>query len=137
MKIDAYIYMRTHFLESDNYLFTDEYLRTITDPDIKREYEKLINAISRARSAAEDNGGHFVEDLTGIINEYSFEKNRSIINCAEVWAGREHILAGGKFDELFLTTRHFNSPEVHLGALFTPCENCQHTFIDIRSQLER
>lgn len=77
-----------------------------------------------------------VADLTGIVGERSFEKGRSIINCAEVWGAREHILAGGKFDELFLATRHFSS-DSKFGTLFAPCQNCQHTFKDILSQLER
>lgn len=72
-----------------------------------------------------------------IRREYSFEKERSIINCAEVWAAREHILAGGKFDELFITTRHFNQQNSDFGSLFCPCKNCQHTFINIISQLDR
>lgn len=71
-----------------------------------------------------------------IRREYSFKKGRSIINCAEVWGAREHILAGGKFDELFIATRHFK-PGSEFGTLYAPCQNCQHTFKDILSQLER
>lgn len=123
------------FTSEYNKLLTNDYLATITDPNIKREYEKLVNAISKARSAAV-NGGHPVGKLTGIVGEYSFIDERSIINCAEVWAAREHILAGGKFEELFFSTRRFSSGG-DLGALFPPCENCQHTFIDILSQLEK
>lgn len=125
------------FTKVYNDLLTDEYLKTITDPDIQHEYKKLVDAISQARLDAIELKKYSVADLTGIVGERSFEKERSIINCAEVWAAREHILAGGKFDELFITTRHFNQQNSDFGSLFCPCKNCQHTFINIISQLDR
>lgn len=124
------------FTKVYNDLLTDEYLKTITDPDIQHEYKKLVDAISQARLDAIEYNKISVADLTGIVGEYSFEKEHSIINCAEVWAAREHILAGGKFDELFLATRHFKSKDSKFGTLFAPCKNCQHTFVDIIFQLD-
>ena len=124
------------FTKVYNDLLTDEYLKTITDPDIQHEYKKLVDAISQARLDAIEYNKISVADLTGIVGEYSIEKEHSIINCAEVWAAREHILAGGKFDELFLATRHFKSKDSKFGTLFAPCKNCQHTFVDIIFQLD-
>lgn len=86
------------FTKVYNDLLTDEYLKTITDPDIQHEYKKLVDAISKARLEAKEAEIYRVTDLTGIIDEFSFEDGRSIINCTEVWGAREHILAGGKFD---------------------------------------
>lgn len=124
------------FTKVYNDLLTDEYLKTITDPDIQLEYKKLVDAISQTRLDAIELKKYSVADLTGIVGERSFEEGRSIINCAEVWAAREHILAGGKFDELFITTRHFNQQNSGFGSLFCPCKNCQHTFNNIISQLD-
>lgn len=124
------------FTKVYNDLLTDEYLKTITDPDIYREYKKLVDEIASVRADAAKAKIYPIERLTGIVNEYSFEPNRSIINCAEVWAAREHILAGGKFDELFLATRHFKPQNSDFGTLFPPCKNCQHTFKDIIFQLD-
>lgn len=124
------------FTKVYNDLLTDKYLKTITGPDIQHEYKKLVDAISQARLDAIKAEKYLVSELTGIASERSFEKGRSIINCAEVWAAREHILAGGKFDELFIATRHFK-PGSEFDTLYAPCQNCQHTFKDILSQLER
>ena len=124
------------FTKVYNDLLTDDYLKTIADPDIKHEYKKLVDAISKARSEAKEARICRVDDLTGIFEEHSFVNGRSIINCAEVWGAREHILAGGKFDELFIATRRFESGS-EFGKLFPPCQNCAHTFKDIFSQLGR
>ncbi len=64
-----------------------------------------------------------VKYVYGTIREWSFTSNHSVSNCAEVWAAREAILQGSKFEDLcFLAMKNEN------GLFMEPCDNCIHTF---------
>lgn len=108
-----------------NSLLTNDYIEHyITDPNIATEYGKLVNAVSTARDYFMDNGS--LCKSTGIVNDFTLMKNRSVINCAEIWSAREMILQGYNFDDITLFTRHADT-----GTLFKPCKNCRQTFISI------
>ena len=125
------------FTKVYNDLLTDEYLKTITDPKIKREYEKLVNAVSDARSTIANNPNACkVTDFTGIDKDYSLFKDHSIINCAEIWSAREVIMQGGKFEDIMFSTRNYINSSKAVGSLKPPCANCQFVFAKILSNLE-
>lgn len=125
------------FTKVYNDLLTDKYLKTITDPKIKCEYEKLVKAVSDARSTIANNpNARSVTHYTGIDNEYSLFENRSIINCAEIWSAREVILQGGKFEDIMFSTRSYLNSSQAVGSLKPPCANCQNVFAKILSNLE-
>lgn len=51
--------------------------------------------------------------------------DRSVSNCAEIWAAREAILAGAKFEDLvFISVKRVDGSDMPM------CKNCQHTFIE-------
>lgn len=118
-----------------NSLFSKEYLSHCElDDNIVNEYEKLIDAIENARNHFKTHGFR-ATDVTGIPNDYSAFTDRSVINCAEIWAAREAILNGCKFDDLVIPTFHLKSSEKFaLGDTFTCCKNCQQTFEKILTQ---
>ena len=125
------------FTKVYNDLLTDKYLKTITDPKIKCEYEKLVKAVSDARSTIANNpNARSVTHYTGIDNEYSLFENRSIINCAEIGSAREVILQGGKFEDIMFSTRSYLNSSQAVGSLKPPCANCQNVFAKILSNLE-
>ena len=123
---------RMAYMTFYNNLLTDEYVTThIKDADIAAEYRKLIEAIQDARNHFKNTGGTNCSSFTGIIDDYSFFNNRSVINCSEIWAARAEILSGGKFEDISLSTYHLKSDidgRFLAGSVFEPCENCQKTF---------
>ncbi len=125
------------FTKVYNDLLTDNYLKTITDPDIKREYEKLVKAVSDARlTIAGDPNAHLVTKYTGINNEYSLFENHSIINCAEIWSAREVIMQGGKFEDIMFSTRNYLKSSQAVGSLKPSCVNCRNVFAKMLANLE-
>lgn len=105
------------------------------DEEIKKEYEKLVNAVEESRQYFEKHGAS-ATSITGIESDFSNYPDRSIINCAEVWAVREAILNGCKFDDLIIPTFHLKSGEGFvMGDVFTACKNCQKTFEKILSKM--
>ncbi|MCM1508443.1 MAG: hypothetical protein NC177_15135 [Ruminococcus flavefaciens] len=67
------------------------------------------------------------------INECTLADNRTVSNCGEIWASREAILNGVKFEDLDLSTYcNIKSTKYGgLGGFMEKCENCQVTFKDI------
>lgn len=119
-----------------NSLLTKEFLEKCSyDEEIKKEYEKLVNAVEESRQYFEKHGAS-ATSITGIESDFSNYPDRSIINCAEVWAVREAILNGCKFDDLIIPTFHLKSGEGFvMGDVFTACKNCQKTFEKILSKM--
>ena len=128
-----------YYTQKYNYLLSQDYIKDTKmlsiEPDKAVEYQKLINAISSARLKACDEG-FLVDNVTGNLGEYSLVDGRSIINCSEIWAAREMISLGYKFDELIFSTRYHIKGENAVGALFKPCPNCCETFKEIIKNLE-
>ncbi len=60
--------------------------------------------------------------------------NRTEINCVEMCTARKSIMNGSMFKNISLSTYYLkDDPENHFvaGDVFSPCENCQQTFIEI------
>lgn len=113
------------FTKFYNDLLTEKYATEyISNPKVAKEYAELINAITNSRKP----WGTKVptQNWTGLADDYSFFGNHSVINCAEIWAAREMILRGCKFEDLLIPTKHFSS-----GSTFDPCKNCKETFKSI------
>lgn len=106
---------------------------------IRDEYEKFVSAIEDARISARDypdvpEAIKYLE--SGIDDDFTFHEGRSIINCAEIWATREMILHGVKFEDIKLSTRLRNSNAQLNGSIFPPCGNCKNVFWRIRSNVD-
>ena len=106
---------------------------------VRDEYEKLVIAIENARKEAMTDSSLAVLDRlyarSGIGDDYTFCKNRSVINCAEIWSVREMILHGAKYEDIKFGTRYF-VPGDNFGSLFYPCENCEHVFKSIKNNVD-
>ncbi|MCI6582106.1 MAG: hypothetical protein MSH15_09065 [Oscillospiraceae bacterium] len=98
----------------------------VTD-SVKHELNQLADAIEFTKNEAQKVGKYYRYDT---INEGSFVGNRSVTNCAEIWAAREAILDGAKFIDLT-----FQSVKSIDGSDMPMCKNCQHTFIEYMKQL--
>ena len=89
---------------------------------IKNELSKLNDAIEFTKGEALKQNKYY---KYGSIKEASFLTNRSVSNCAEIWAAREAILDGAKFEDLtFLSVKSADGSDILM------CKNCQHTFIE-------
>ena len=110
------------FTKFYNSLLTQDYInKYITDPKIRDEYQKLVDAVNTSRKNGE--GKISVTNLSGIDDDFSFYNNRSVINCAEIWAAREMILRGYEFQDLLIPAKHLSD-----GSKYNPCKNCKATF---------
>jgi peptidoglycan hydrolase-like protein with peptidoglycan-binding domain len=90
--------------------------------EIKAEMGKLRQAIANTKSEAASAGSYFENNPL----EPSFESQWLVENCAEIWAVRDAILKGGKFDSIVLRSVNIDS-----GTVKPFCENCLRTFKDI------
>ena len=84
---------------------------------------KLRNAIQNTKDQAKNLGKTADEAICNNGIEYTFQKDWFVENCAEVWAARNAILNGAKFDNLII-----KSVKREGLVLFPLCENCKHTF---------
>lgn len=95
--------------------------------DVKKELDKLYNHIKTIEKLAEK------ENKSG-SNEYKWNNKtyftfhggdggRTVSNCAEIWAARNAILQGAKFDNLIFRSQMYRN-----NKFANPCQNCRRTF---------
>ncbi len=118
------------FKESNNYImryrellsdeFIDEYFEKNPDVaekldknSVKHEMEKLRERIDITK----DSG------IYEYYNEGTYCKERSVDNCAEIWAVWDAILQGGKLENIALKAWNVKN-----NFYMKPCDNCCHTF---------
>ncbi len=95
----------------------DKLPKGINKENIKQEMKKLCDAIETTKSEAKK------LNRRNKFGEYSLESRWNVENCAEIWAARNAILKGAKFDNLIFKSVFIQSNQVH-----TLCENCKVTF---------
>lgn len=88
--------------------------------EIKTEMGKLRSVIQNTKDMAGDFG------FKGLGGEASFEEGWLVENCAEVWAVRDAILKGAKFDNLAI-----RSVVTKTGEVKEFCDNCINTFANL------
>ena len=87
-----------YYFKKYNQLLSKDYISKMDVPDsVKAELGKLTDAVEFTKGEALKANKYYE---FGTIKETSFMKNRSVSNCAEIWAAREAILNGAKFDDL-------------------------------------
>lgn len=94
--------------------------------------------MENARIYFKGHNGTDCSSFTGITDDFSFFNNRSVINCAEIWAAREAIMGGSRFEDISFSIYHLrDDPDSRFiaGDIFHPCENCQQTFKEILENL--
>lgn len=89
---------------------------------------KLRNAIQNTKDQAKANITESMSDIEkkkyiNKFKEYSFEYSWNVENCAEIWAARNAILNGAKFDNLIIKSVYKSDLEIH-----ELCKNCKCTF---------
>lgn len=120
-----------YYFRRYNDLLTEEGIKAMgVTKEIAIELRNLNKAIENTKLEA-NKEKKFTYQYKNCPQEYTFEKSHYIINCGEVWASREAILNGVKFDELKLDT-YCNIIEKQLyyglGGFMPKCDNCQKTF---------
>ncbi|HWT73914.1 MAG TPA: glycoside hydrolase domain-containing protein [Mobilitalea sp.] len=89
---------------------------------IKAEMGKLRQAIMDTKTAAANAKMYFNDNPL----EPSFKSDRLVENCAEIWAVRDAILQGAKFDNIVLRSVYIDT-----GKIIPFCENCENTFKNV------
>lgn len=105
-------------------LLTDEYvdklpesfLRGKNKQNIKEDFAKLRADIEKTKMKAKSEGRY------NQFGEPSFQYDWNVDNCAEIWAARDAILKGARYDDLVFRTENLQ------GGFAEPCKNCQVTF---------
>ena len=109
-------------------LLSDDYIRSLPDEcfvktskvQVREEMSKLRHNINEVKKAAiKDPDIHL-----NMFGEASFEYQWNVENCAEIWAARDAIFKGAKFDDLVVRTEKLK------GGFAEPCNNCLRTFFD-------
>ena len=97
--------------------------------DTKKELDKLYKHIKKIEKLAEETNEPDKKILYNSKIYFTFEgkkegkKGRTVSNCAEIWAARNAILQGAKFDNLI-----FRSQTYVENKFADPCQNCRRTF---------